>query len=218
MLIDDYYFSLKLEGETCALQDDDPSYYSYSTSGTIVASDEYENTTLAGRFHLYYLDLGAALNAGFPIFDIFDYRADTLDYYQEIFEPSTEDLSAKLQSLFKESFGWGNVLILNRLELLPDFRGRNLGLMVMRRLIERFAAGAHVVAIKPFPLQFGQSKSNEDGWESKLQLSDLDKDRRHATAKLRRHYARLGFKAMKGTPFMFRLADDPLPPLSGLQK
>jgi hypothetical protein len=55
----------------------------------------------------------------------------------------------------------------------------------MRRLIERFGAGAFIVAITPFPLQ--RDLSDQDEWESSLQLADLDKDFRRSTAKLRRH-------------------------------
>jgi hypothetical protein len=94
---------------------------------------------------------------------------------------------------------------------LPEFRGYNLGLAVMRRLIERFGAGAAVVAMKPFPLQGEYSRRDRDEWRQRMQLDDFDKDLRRATAKLRRHYAKLGFKFMKGTPFMFRDAQIALP-------
>jgi hypothetical protein len=36
-----------------------------------------------------------------------------------------------------------------------------------------------------------------------MRLGDFDKDFRRAAPKLRRHYGKLGFKLMKGTPFMF---------------
>jgi hypothetical protein len=211
MLIDDLYFSLEFARGGCSLESNDPLDYVYSTHGKIVATDESDKVTDAGRFHLYYLDVGAALNAGGSIFDLFDSRSSTVDYFEAIFDPRTLDISDKLQKLLDGS-GWGNVLILNRLELLPGFRQKNLGLLVMRRLIERFGAGAYVVAIKPFPLQCESARDDEDDWGSKLQLAHLSKNLERATKKLRDHYSKLGFKAMRGTPFMFLLADTPLPP------
>jgi hypothetical protein len=87
----------------------------------------------------------------------------------------------------------------------------------MRRLIERFRAGAGVVAMTPFPLQHGCAREeggeDEEGkdWRKKMKYDNFDKNLQRAIGKLRRHYAKLGFKLMKGTPFMFRDAQWPLP-------
>lgn len=218
MLTDDDYFYLRIGASDCALEYDDPSHHAYSTRGDVIALDDEGNEILAGKFHLYYLDVAAALNANVSVFDIFDCRTQTVDYFTAIFDPDTLDTSEKLLKLFKYPGGWGNVLILDRLEILPGFRGHNLGLVVMRRLIERFGAGAFLVAIKPFPLQHENKSEDDAEWRSTLQLAELDKDLRRATAKLRRHYAKLGFKALKGTPFMFLATDYPLPRPDTLKK
>ncbi len=75
----------------------------------------------------------------------------------------------------------------------------------MRRLIQRFSAGAGVVAIKPFPLQFEQSIPAEDssGWHQEMQLSNFQETERDSIRKLRNHYSKLGFVEMQGTPHMF---------------
>lgn len=88
----------------------------------------------------------------------------------------------------------------------------------MRRLIERLGIGAGIVAIMPFPLQHRGTNGHPDEWESSLKLADLDQNKLRATTKLRRHYAKLGFKAMKGTPFMFLSTDLPMPKPEDLQK
>lgn len=212
MLIDDYYFHLRFDGGEVALEDDDPSHYAHSIRGTVIGLDRDDNETLAGKFLLYYLDICAAVNARASVFDMFDCRAATLDYYSAIFAGDSLAISERLDKLFNFESGWGNVLILERLEILPKFRGNKLGLLVMRRLIERFGSGAAYVAIKPFPLQDEYIGSKEeDPWRAELQLSNLDKNHRRATAKLHRYYRQLGFKAMKGTPFMFRMGDYALP-------
>lgn len=150
--------------------------------------------------------------------DIFDCKSDTFDYYSAIFDIDTDGPSDELLRLFKDDVYFGNVLIIDRLEIRPEFRSHNIGLVVMRRLIERFGAGASIVAIKPFPLQRERFSDEANEWRRGLKLADLDKNLRRATAKLRRHYAKLGFKAMKNTPFMFRRTDDPLPSPKSLKK
>jgi hypothetical protein len=218
MLIDDNFFCLKFNTDGTCLEASEPSDYLYETNGSVIALDEEQKENLAGKFRLYYIDVGAATNAGESVFDVFDSDAVTFDYFRAIFESDNLDISDKLSKLFNDDLTWGNVLILDRLELLPSFRNHNMGLLVMRRLIERFSAGSMVVAIKPFPLQFECADVEPNEWKDCLNLSDFTKDNRQATAKLRRHYAKLGFKAMKTTPFMFRASEYPLPLPNTLRK
>lgn len=216
MLFNDYYIVLEFDGGAADLEDEDPSHYVYVTRGTVAALDEQDEKIVAGRFQLTYIDVCAAMNAGASVFDIFDCKQETCDYFSAIFDIETCNPSSQLTRLFDDDVWPGNVLILDRLEILPEFRGHNLGLVVMRRLIERFGAGAGVVAIKPFPLQRELTQQDEDGWRQKMRLDDFERDMRRASARLRRHYAKLGFKFMKDTSFMFRNAQLPLPESSEL--
>lgn len=216
MLINDYYFHLRFRGGETELEDSDPSHYMYVTNGKVVGIDEAGQAAQVGRFRLSYIDVSAAINAGASVFDTFDCTQETCDYYPAIFDMETEAPSPELTRLFKGDIWPGNVLILDRLEILPEFRGHNLGLLVMRRMIERFGAGVSVVAIKPFPLQHECGRDEEGGWRQKMRLDDFDKDFRRAVAKLRRYYGKLGFKFMKGTPFMFLDAQRTLPAPSKL--
>jgi GNAT superfamily N-acetyltransferase len=211
MLVNAYYIHLRFGEGEAELEDNDPSHYRYVTHGTVVGIDEADQTVEVGRFQLSYIDVWAAVNAGASVFDIFDCTQEACDYYSAIFNIDTLGPSAALAKLFKDEVWPGNVLVLDRLEILPKFRGHNLGLVVMRRLIERFGAGAGVVAIKPFPLQHEYVREEEGQWRQRMEFDQLDKNLRRATAKLKRHYAKLGFKFMKGTPFMFRDAQIALP-------
>lgn len=215
MLFNDYYISLEFDGGDTSLDSGDPSDYMYVTRGTVTGSDEEDQKNVIGHFRLIYIDVDAAVNARASVFSIFDHTQETCDYYPAIFDIETEEPSPELTRLFKGDIWPGNVLILDRLEILPEFRGHNLGLVVMRRLIERFSAGAAVVAIKPFPLQ-RECAEDEDGWRQRMKLGDFENDFRRAAAKLKRHYGRLGFKSMKGTPFMFLASQRILPTPSDL--
>jgi hypothetical protein len=135
MLINDYYTVLRFSGGEAELEDSDPSHYLYITEGTVVGHNETDRTVEVGRFRLFYIDVWAAVNAGASVFDIFDYTQETCDYYAAIFDMGTLDPSPWLRRLFKDEVWPSNTLILDRLEILPEFRGHNLGLVVMRRLI-----------------------------------------------------------------------------------
>lgn len=207
----EYYFTLESTQEGTPLHNEIPSAFIYPTMGKIIATNEDENEQVAGEFKVIYFNICAARNAYISAFDLFDQRAETIDYYSAIFDRKTEYFSDQLLKLFKGDLPWGNVLILERLEILPQFRAKNLGLITMRRLIEQFGTGAELIAIKPFPLQCeADAKENVEWWQC-MKLANLPQSVRTATAKLRRYYIRLGFKAMPGTPFMFQSSQMRLP-------
>jgi predicted N-acetyltransferase YhbS len=96
------------------------------------------------------------------------------------------------------------MLILDRLEVLTEFRRRQLGLRYMRAAIERFGMGCRIVAIKPYPLQLeaGALDPSSDVWKTRMKLGSLARVQRVATTKVRKYYGREGFAAVKGTNLM----------------
>lgn len=204
MLINDHYFHLQLDQSEVAIDSGDPLDFAYRYSGTIVASTSLDEKTIAGKFCAYYIDIASAINNGtVSVFDIFDSRSTTLDYYPAIYANESLDINEKLLKALDCSHFFGNVLIIDRLEILPAYRAHNLGLLIMRRLIERFGAGASITAIKPFPLQFEANKHLDDEWSQQLKLPTFDTNNRSATARLKKYYRKLGFVSLPGTPFMF---------------
>ena len=189
------------------LEADDPGDYIYPICGRIAKMVDDESDIWVGKFRQYYVDIASAINAGYTdVFDIFDaHSGSTADYYDSLFDPDTVGFSENLRQLLEDEIFEPNLLIIDRLELLPGYRAQNLGIISMRRLIQRFSAGAGVVAIKPFPLQFEQSIPAEDesGWHEEMQLASFRETERDSIRKLQNHYRKLGFVEMKGTPHMF---------------
>ncbi len=213
------YLLIRVESLEFFLTTDDPLDYIYPIGGRILKIDE-ENEVLVGKFRLLYTDVASAVNEGFTdVFEILDAHSGTAaDYYGSTFASSGMDFSEDLRQLLDDDLFESNLLIFDRLELLPDSRGQNLGVAIMRRLIQRFSAGVGVVAIKPFPLQFESSipAEDEDGWHEEMQLSSFQDPERDAVRKLKNHYSKLGFVEMKGTPHMFLSTARRLPPIQQL--
>jgi len=214
------YLVFHVDSAMFLLEPDDPGDYIYPICGRITEMDDDESDILVGKFRLYYVDIASAINTGFiDVFDIFAAHSDsTADYYDPLFDPDTRDFSENLQQLLNyEIFGL-SLLIIDRLELLPGYRGKSLGLTIMRRLIQRFSAGAGVVAIKPFPLQFEKSIPADDksGWHAEMQLSSFRETERDSMRKLQNHYSKLGFVEMKSTPHMILSTARRLPSIEKL--
>ena len=220
MTIEIPYLVFHVESSQFLLLADDPGDYIYTIDGRIAEMGDDESDILVGKFRLFYVDIASAINTGYiDVFDIFDAHSDsTADYYESLIDPGTADFSENLRKLLEDEIFGLSILIIDRLELLPNYRGHNLGLIIMRRLIERFSAGAGVVAIKPFPLQFEHSIPAEDkyGWHEQMQLSGFRETERDSIRKLQNHYSKLGFVAMPGTPHMFLSTARRLPPIERL--
>ena len=202
--IDSAVVSLEWAATHTPLADHEPEHYLREERGQIIASDlDKKNSTVIGKFGLIYVDVENALNDAMSLYDVFDSDERTLEYYEAMYEMNGE-LKPRLTKLLKDDYFYDtNVLILDRLEVLPAYRGNDLGLTVMRQMIQRRGAGSAVVAIKPFPLQFEHKRKADDEWRQQLCLASLHGDARSATAKLTRYYARLGFVRLPETAFMF---------------
>jgi hypothetical protein len=96
-----------------------------------------------------------------------------------------------------------NMLILDRLEILPEFRRQRLGLRYIRTAMKRFGSGCRIAALKPFPLQFERTLDDLDlGWRARMNLDLLPRETRSAKTTLKEYYSREGFIPVGGTDLM----------------
>ena len=201
----DQYLALRWSVESSVLDSTEPDHFVYESRGDILTIDDYcDSRSLAGRFGLYYLDINRALSAGTQPFDVFDSSVQIFDYYYHLYDRNSSYFSGRVMKLLNYEVWDSNILILDRIELLPQFRGQGHGLKVLRHMIDRFGAGAALVTIKPFPLQFEAVRSDpdKDKWRSQLKLDELTKSKPIGTKKLFDYYRQLGFRRIGRSPYM----------------
>ena len=205
----DNFIVLSWSNESCVLDSEEPTDFIYETTSDLYNISDYEERVFVGKFRLYYVDVERAINEEMPIFDIFDTYCHTAGYFDPIFGSNSPEFSDRLLKLLNYDVLYRNILILDRLEILPKYRGNGLGLNIMRHMMNRFGPGTGVVTLKPFPLQFEpeSTRIEDEKWYNDLGLSQLPKDERVATKKLFNYYSRLGFLRIGLTPFMVRATD-----------
>jgi GNAT superfamily N-acetyltransferase len=210
------YVVLEWNSSSLADPSGEPTDYVYENRGDLIDVGEGGDRIAVGKFGCYYMDIDRALNDGMPACDVFDAYASTIVFYDKIFDAKTEEYSSRIEKLCHGTPLNRNVLILDRLEILPKYRGKKLGLEVLRHMIQRFGAGAGLVALKAFPLQFEAqgSRDETDKWRSQLNLSKFKLDEKIATTKLITYYTKLGFERLPRTKFMFRSNDLVLPDIA----
>ena len=210
---EDPYVVLEWASSSSALPSGEPTDYVYEYRGDLVDVGESSERTLVGRFGFFYMDLDRATNNGMPWFDVFDTHASTISYYEAFYDVRTGHYSRRITNLLGCEPINSNALILDRLEILPKYRGKKLGLRVLRPMIERFSSGPGVVALKPFPLQLegGGERNESDEWRKNLRLAEFSSNAKSSTRELMQYYATLGFEKLRGTAFMISSNDFALP-------
>lgn len=219
-LIENSYWTLRVDPtRPIPLTPEEPEDFMYEVCGKILCGTiEADKDRIAGRFRVYYADFESAENHGVSAFEVLDTHQHTCEYAEAILGSNEAPFSARLQKLLGDEIWNFNLLILDRVEILPKYRGGGVGLLVLTTLIERLGAGAGVVGMKPFPLQLEPKQSRDSsGWAKRLRLDDLPRDEKVAKEKLKQYYRKLGFVDMKSTPFMFRSMAWELPSIEQLR-
>jgi GNAT superfamily N-acetyltransferase len=189
---------------------DEPSCYIHFIKGRILFETvpDSEEEIAVGTFRVVLVNADGADLQGLDPRTLFDTYAATWAYYEALYAGSRFNDKVRAISGDFEPLWSNNLLVLDRLEVLPAYRGRSIGLHALTALMLHFQAGVQIVAMRPYPLQF------EADAELELQQQHI-KDgisptEAKATQALRRYYRQLGFKLVRGTPYMVRPTAIPL--------
>jgi GNAT superfamily N-acetyltransferase len=219
VLPDDSYLALQIDQQIHDIDavdsDLDPERFIHHTSGRVAyVSSSGEFVLEVGTFSVIQVDLEAAVTHRADVYQMFDIEATTFGYYEALYEHDDCHLTPAASKAARNDGAWDpNLLILDRLIILPAFRGQGVGLLALRGLMERFGFGVGIVAMKPYPLQH-EAHYLDEAHASERAASGLDAfsgSVAAATSKLRNYYGRLGFRRVVGTDYMVRSTLIPLP-------
>lgn len=174
-----------------------------------------------GKFTIIIADIEDAQKNGFSAFDVFDEYQKTFDYMAALYDMrgvNKRDPSFKkkvLEVINCEHFVLSsNLMIIDWVEIYPEFRGRNFSNLAMETMIRKFGRGMEMVALCAMPLQFIESrvldehstKQNIDWLKSRerLKLNEFSSDKKKSKEKLASHYGEIGFERVTGTDYMVK--------------
>ena len=169
---------------------------------------EGQKAELVGKGELFTLLLGAALNNDYNCLTIFDWTNDLMDLGNAIFDFEQGGLREEFERSFHYDLFHPDICFINRLEILPAYRGKGLGKKIIKDIYHRFESACGLIVLKAFPIQF----EGEDGpypipekseWRQALRLDLLEPDEEKATYKLYAWYQSLGFENIFHDDFFF---------------
>ena len=202
---EDEYVSYSVElGVEAPLRFADEADYIAVIEGKILRHDvlptgEPAPTEVIGTIKAHRIYGGRAMNDRYSLWDVCNaHEQETSDCYAILFSESYDYIPV-IEEMFPEAFS-PDVLLIDLVRVRPAFRGRDLGLLAARRVIDMFEPEDGLVVVKPFPLQF--NAPNRSHRTKDEDLSGFVTDEVAAFDKLRRYWARLGFRQVGDTEYL----------------
>jgi len=161
---------------------------------------------LVGKGDLYNILLGAAINDGIDSYPIFDWTQSLLDLSDEIYDFEETNLREEILAYYNEEIYNPNIFYINRLELLPTYRGYGLGKKVIKDIVRRFSGACGLFVLKAFPLQntaTAKRTNDLDEWNKKMAFHKLEQDGEKAIYKMYSYYQSLGFTNILKNDYFF---------------
>lgn len=150
---------------------------------------------LVGRGSLSMLHFGLAMDVGFPLRDVMDATASILAMSESLFSWEEDaDPFDKLDAYFEDDPIFNrDVCFVERLEVLPAYRGRGIGRNALISIGRKFYNGCGLVVLKAYPLQHEARDPGEaDVWVQAMRYDALEQDLERAQYQLFNWYQQMG--------------------------
>lgn len=186
-------------------------------NGEILTCDDNQKEIVIGKVTFFYVDVLSALDDGWDLLSLLDLRSETVPYskiydssdpYNPLLSPDVVKVLGKSdQGVYEDDC---QIFIIDRIEILPEYRGNDLSRIVFEDGIRLFGSGAHVIALRCFPLQF-ESKFREtslmDEWDCLMRCDKLNMDAKASISRLMDYYSSIGFHHIPNTDIMMKAKD-----------
>lgn len=170
-----------------------------SISGKILARCEDDARELrAGHITASLVQFARAIDHGVTPDQLGDgITGDISEYWELLFDVESGRWKEAIQESF-EIVG-NDLLVIDCVEVYPNFRRRGIGLQAVDRIIDIFGSGCGLVACRPWPLQFTPAFATNRRRLQRLQLPSINEG--EAVNKLRSYWSRAGFWPVGQTGF-----------------
>ena len=175
-------------------------------------SDETDEFELIGRGKAIVIDPSRAETSLWDVLDVTDQMAQYMPLADR-----DGGYAPEVKKVCEVEWNYP-VLLLDRLELLPEARGHGIGLKVLETLCKTVGRGCEIAIMKPFPLQLAvpepdqrtretdEEKAERIEWEKRMRYADMSHNEKASLKKLVTAYSKIHFKRVMvdGELFMVR--------------
>jgi GNAT superfamily N-acetyltransferase len=171
----------------------DPSDFITVYHGYIIGMMDDDSERTIGKLIVYLVERGRVLNEGVSLFDVMDcLDGDSCDCFANLFDSDTEELKPEVERLLSGNRAFqSDMMLIEQLELDPEYRGHGMGKEIALRAIEKFGANCGVITCVPVPLQFtGLGPRDKEPREKRL-----------AQQRVRQFWEGVGFLRLRGSEY-----------------
>lgn len=192
--------------QTSCLLEDEPAQFVTEIDGDAILLNEYDEDIIVGKVKYFFIDTMAS---DFGPDYLLDLVSNTAPFIGEIYRHNSFEFKKKIENLFEFGIYNSNLLILDRLEVLPEFRGNDYARRIIDDGIKTFGSNAGLMALKAFPLQLEYHDENklQDEWDKNMNMGTFETDEKKAFKKLISFYNQLGFRKISSENIMVKLIE-----------
>lgn len=160
-------------------------------NGDVLVCNEDGGDVLAAKCRHLFVDIE---NSEISAFDLLDLRSETAEYIG-LYEVETISFTDHVMNMFNDDLWKCNLLIVDRIEVLPEYRGYGLAKSIIEDAMRLFSPRTDIIALKAFPLQLCHKDTNNEPneWQMMMKLHELEQDEIRAKDRLEAFYSELGF-------------------------
>lgn len=188
--------------------DDICAYFNRYEYDVLFATDDNSDVVIGKGVVVLYL-CGKALNDGFDIIMAFDENHHE-GVYDILFDcdSGNDGLNDFWEDIMTSNDVFNqNILVSDRLEILPEYRHKGYG-KVVRSLKRDFFNGCYGIEIlHSYPLQLELFDNNKDEWRAQQHYEEMEQDTKKAFDSLNKCYKKDGYKRYKRTEYFYRLGE-----------
>lgn len=166
--------------------------------GNFMSDFQVTDSKLIGKHKLKMLLVKQAIDAGedtLIAFDSDEYANRIAGYIID------SDFGGVKSEIFDQLGAFqdnSDVCILERLSILPEYRGLGIGKLALKDAVHNFSGACGLFVLQSFPLQLEFESIHESDFEKQMRYDLLEKDPKKANMSLKKYYKSCGFKSIKG--------------------
>lgn len=176
--------------------DIDTSRYITTIYGEVLQDLEEEDfgkNVIVGRIKLQLILVSLAFDSQYGLMEIFDNSQSLSEIGEIILDIENNELKEVICEYYDTTFLENNdICIIDRIEILPRFRGKRLGKKIIKDIYNRFSGSCGLFVLKAFPLQF-EVRTNKSLWNDNMELNLFNHNEKKAKQKLINFYTQCGF-------------------------
>ncbi len=182
------------------LEEENPERYVNHYEAEIFVDKPSGEPIKIGRMFFSIILIDQINNQKYNLFNVFNSSISILDFGLQFIDFKNHEYNEYFMKYADKDMYLENICLITEYELIPAFRGKNLGSKILKDLYTRFGNGVGSIFVSSTPFQqtimkdIDEDKYEQDDFLKALTFEDAEFDEETAQLKIKAFFQRSGFK------------------------